>query len=166
MEGNENLVFKDAYNAFLEQDPVLMRVNFLTDVLSKFHKNMDLSERQIQAVEKVWTDVKARAIEDSEPKGPAPEGSQTMIAKILFDTWKEGRFGRQHKMMVRFQNRSKCWLTVPRNLQDQLKGMVIELTATFTVAKDDITFCFASKPSAITVHSDKFVLDEISIITE
>lgn len=82
-------------------------------------------------------------------KGKAPNGKQALSCKLIFvrpyvpmDSWDRG----SDKMMVEFENKSTAWGTLPKALRGAEIGTEFVLSATFSVANDDETHAFFSRP--------------------
>lgn len=143
---------------FIEQNPQLKEIieaynskkienYFIKDVIAKLNRYGSLSERQVEAVEKAY--IKENMPKEPEPdRGPAPSGRQTVIGNVLAVKTYESAWGYQEKMLVELDNLSKIWVTIPRSISTDIKGKKIEITATFTVSKDDKSFAYGKRPKA------------------
>jgi hypothetical protein len=152
----------NAREAFLKANPVFAAAiaaytgtnPFVKDVVAKLGHYGSLSERQVSAVlAAIARDAQKatqQAAEAIEVKGPAPEGRQTVTGVILSTKQVEGGYGWTLKMLVKLENGSRVWLTVPAKAAAD-KGDTITVTATFTVSKDDKSFAFGSRPSLVGV---------------
>jgi len=127
---------------------------FVQDVLSKLNLYGNLTERQVAAVLKsLARDVEVatqKAAEVAEVKGNAPEGRQTVTGAVLSTKLVEGFYGATLKMLVKLENNSKTWTTVPSKVAVE-RGDTVTFTATFTVSKDDPSFAFGSRPTVVNV---------------
>lgn len=153
--------------AFMEKNPGLQEVveafeadkvknPFIKDVIYKLNRYGNLSERQVEAVITAWDRKKNSPVEPD--RGPAPEGRQTIIGKILAYKCYENDWGVHEKIMVELENLSKVWVTIPKSLKDkvsEIKGKQIELTATFTASKDDKSFAYGKRPIAKFLEEGK-----------
>lgn len=87
-----------------------------------------------------------------ESKGDAALGKGTLSCTVLSTKAFESRYGYNQldwKMMVKFENGSTAWGTIPKSiLQEVQVGDEIELTASFTGA-DDKTHAYFKRPSAV-----------------
>ena len=128
--------------------------SFVQDVISKLNQYGSLSERQVAAVLKsLARDVetaKAKAQEATEVKGEAPEGRVTVTGTVLSTKLVEGFYGSTLKMLLKLENNSKVWLTVPSKATIN-RGDSITVAATFEVSKDDKSFAFGKRPSLVNV---------------
>jgi hypothetical protein len=61
----------------------------------------------------------------------------------------EGFYGTTRKMLVKLENNSRIWVSVPSNATVE-RGESVTLTATFEVSKDDKSFAFGSRPVLAT----------------
>lgn len=129
--------------------------SFVQDVISKLNQYGSLSERQVAAVIKSLArdveNVSRKAAEAAEVKGDAPEGRVTVTGVILSTKDVESVYGWTRKMLVKLENNSRVWVTVPSKAGAE-KGDTITFTATFTVSKDDKSFAFGSRPTLVKVE--------------
>lgn len=98
----------------------------------------------------------------------APEGRVAVTGTIAVVKWKDNDFGGAFKMIVDFGNGTKAWMTAPNHLtdwatglahdaghgrlEDILKGVEVNVTATFEKAPGDPLFAFAKRP-VVTVKT-------------
>ena len=172
---NANPVFKTAYTAFMNsaanggnlfmQGDKSWNVTTLKDILGKFQKYGKVSEKQIKFAESLWSKAVAAcegALEQDANREPAPSGNATVKGTIASVKYKTTYYGQTLKMLVSIDNGSKAWATVPRDLErkhgngdpvQNLRGLRINLTATFRVSDDDKFFAFASYPKATTLNA-------------
>jgi hypothetical protein len=145
-----------AFAAAVEQakNAVHAKNSFVQDVVGKLNIYGSLSERQVAAVLKsLARDVEVagqKAVEATEVKGNAPEGRQTVTGVILSTKRVEGFYGVQEKMLVKLENNSRVWTTVPSKA-DAGRGDTITFTASFEVSKDDKSFGFGKRPTLVSV---------------
>ena len=152
----------NAREAFLKANPVFAAAvaaytgtnTFVKDVVAKLGLYGSLSERQVSAVLNAIARDAQKAqqavVEATEVKGLAPEGRQTVTGVILSTKTVEGFYGTTLKMLVKLENNSRVWLTVPSKATAD-RGDTITVTATFEVSKDDKSFAFGSRPSLVGV---------------
>ena len=151
---SENPIVNEIWEAYKAHDPRVCwgpdkEMSFLESVVSKLESYSSLSEKQVAALIKAWGRANDRAREDAEPKGPAPSGRVEVTGKVLGVKTTPSQWGDQVKMIVKLENKSKVWVSVPANLlAEDLRGKTIELTATFEVSKDDPHFAFGKRPKA------------------
>ena len=131
------------------------------DVLAKLDRWGSLSPAQVAAVTKSMArDLEfaaRRAAEDTEAKGPAPRGKATVTGEVLSMKWVENSFGTTHKMLVKLENNSRVWVTVPSKATIE-RGDTITIKATWTPSNDDPHFGFGSRPSIVTPKPAKPLL--------
>jgi hypothetical protein len=148
--------------AYLEQHPEIVTAiedakkpehqqnRFVADVLSKLNIYGYLTDNQAGAVVKSLAkdlDIAARkAAEATEVKGDAPEGRAVVTGEVLTVREQESDFGLVVKMLMKLQNNSRVWLTVPAGHGID-KGQTITVRATFTRSKDDRSFGFGKRPT-------------------
>jgi hypothetical protein len=84
-------------------------------------------------------------VEATEVKGNAPEGRQTVTGVVLSTKVVEGAFGVTKKMLVKLENNSRVWVTVPGGSGIE-RDQTVTFTATFEVSKDDKSFAFGKRP--------------------
>lgn len=89
---------------------------------------------------------KAQIQEQNKHKGVSPEGKQTITATVISIKFEEGYYGITEKAMMKLENGSTVWGTLPKALQDAVSGDVVEFTATFTQAECK-THSFYKRPS-------------------
>ena len=127
---------------------------FVHDVIGKLNLYGYLTERQVAAVLKsLARDVEMaskKAAEAEEVKGDAPTGRVTVTGHILSTKVVEGFYGNALKMLVKLENNSRVWLTMPSKA-DAGRGDTITVTATFEVSKDDKSFAFGKRPTLVNV---------------
>lgn len=148
----------NAREAFLKANPVFAAAiaaytgtnPFVKDVVAKLGHYGSLSERQVSAVLSAIARDAQKAVEVIEVKGDAPVGRQTVTGTILSTKLVEGYYGNTLKMLLKLENGSRVWLTVPAKAAAD-KGDIITVTATFDVSKDDKSFAFGSRPSLVGV---------------
>ena len=152
----------NAREAFLKANPVFAAAiadytgtnGFVKDVVAKLGLYGSLSERQVSAVLTAIARDAQKAqqavVEAAEVKGLAPEGRQTVTGTILSTKLVEGFYGSTLKMLLKLENNSRVWLTVPSKATAD-RGDSITVTATFEVSKDDKSFAFGKRPSLVNV---------------
>ena len=137
---------------------------FLHDIIVKLNQYGSLSDRQLAAVPASLQrdrEYAARlAAEETEVKGPAPEGRVVVTGVVLSTKLQESDFGSTLKMLLKLDNNSRVWLTVPRidhlpnGVDDRDaelfvgRGDALTLRATFTPSQDDASFAFGKRPHA------------------
>lgn len=152
--------------AFLEANPLIAAAieqakgeihaknSFVHDVLSKLNQYGSLSERQVAAVLKSLArdveTVTSKAAEATEVKGDAPEGRVTVTGTVLSTKLVEGFYGSSLKMLMKLENNSRIWLTVPSKASIN-RGDTVTITASFELSKDDKSFAFGKRPSLVKV---------------
>jgi vacuolar-type H+-ATPase subunit E/Vma4 len=136
------------------KNPIHAKNFFVQDVLSKLNQYGSLSVRQVEAVLKsLKRDVEtaaAKAVEVTEVKGNAPEGRQTVTGVVLSTKLVEGFYGNTLKALLKLENNSKVWLTVPSKSSFG-RGDTVTVTASFEVSKDDPFFAFGKRPVVVKV---------------
>ena len=134
-------------------EPAHSKNTFVKDVLSKLDQYGDLTVNQVNAVIKsLARDVEyaaRQAAEASEPKGPAPSGRVTVTGQVLSTKLQESDFGAVLKMLVKLENNSKVWVSVPSR-ETVERGDKVTFKATFEVSKDDPSFAFGSRPHLVS----------------
>jgi len=129
---------------------------FVQDVIGKLNQYGSLSERQVAAVlTSLARDVQKaqqQAVEATEVKGEAPVGRVTVTGVVLSTKVVEGFYGTTVKMLVKLENNSRVWLTVPSKASVS-RNDSITVTATFEASKDDKSFAFGSRPTVVNVTS-------------
>lgn len=134
--------------------PVHAKNSFARDVVSKLGQYGSLSEKQVNAVvaslkrDVEYASQKATGVE--EVKGDAPSGRVAVKGVVLSTKVQEGFYGAQLKMLLKLENNSKVWVTVPSKAYVE-KGQTLTVTATWTPSQDDKSFAYGSRP---VVHSE------------
>jgi small-conductance mechanosensitive channel len=150
----------NAREAFLQANPAFAAVlpytgtnTFVKDVVAKLGQYGSLSERQVAAVlgaiARDAQKAQQQAVEALEVKGEAPVGRVTVTGLVLSTKTVEGFYGTTRKMLVKLENNSRIWVSVPSNATVE-RGESVTLTATFEVSKDDKSFAFGSRPVLAT----------------
>lgn len=164
--GHARLKVWKARERFLEANPAIVAAmaqaktpahagnTFVADVLAKLDRYGNLSEAQVAAVVKsLARDLETaarKAAEALEVKGDAPEGRQTVTGTVLSVKGQDTDFGFVVKMLVKLENNSKVWLTVPAGA-DLVRGDLATFTATFERSRDDRSFGFGKRPRMVNV---------------
>lgn len=125
---------------------------FAQDVLRRLDQYGSLSDKQVNAViASLARDVeqaKQTADQVAEEKGPAPSGRVQVTGTVLSTKLQENDFGVTLKMLVKLENNSKVWVSVPsKEVVD--RGDVITFVATFEVSRDDASFAFGKRPHLV-----------------
>lgn len=144
-------------------DEIHARNSFAHDLIRKLREYGNLTERQLQYLKpSMLRDIEhgeQRKAEESEPKGDAPEGRQTILVEVLATKWQENDFGGCLKMLCKLDNNAKVWCSVPdsdyetgisfwANPETEIKsGKRIKLTATFS-RNGDPSFAYGKRPRA------------------
>lgn len=130
------------------------RSQFLCDLSTRLRMYGELSDRQIEAVERTMREgIRRQAQRDAEDAAakPAPLGRVVVCGEVISIQDKETDFGRVWKMTVRTQEGWAVYVTVPSNLDldDLPHGTVIEFTATLKRAEKNPRpgFVFGSRPT-------------------
>lgn len=92
-------------------------------------------------------------------KGDAPNGKQTIKAKIIGLPIRENYYGIQHKVMLELENKSTAYGSLPAKIFEAEIGDIVEFTATFESCGDDKTHAFFKRPS-------KALIVETNCVTE
>jgi len=130
--------------------------SFIQDVMRKFYRYGDLSDRQIAAVKTALVRDAERAereavwATEAELAADAPTGKITVTGEILSLKSQETMFGSTLKMIVKTEAGWKLWVTVPSSIMgtnDALTGKTVTLTATVTPSDRDSKFAFGKRPS-------------------
>ena len=128
---------------------------FIQDVMRKFYRYGELSDRQIAAVKTALVRDAEQAerkevwATEAELAADAPTGKVTVTGEIVSVKSQETMFGSTLKMIVKTEDGWKLWVTVPSGItaQDGLPGHKVTLTATVTPSDRDPKFAFGKRPS-------------------
>ena len=138
------------------KQPVHAGNTFVQDVLSKLNQFGSISVNQVNAIKmSLARDIEraaAREAEATEVKGPAPVGRQTVTGKVLTVKVVEGFYGLQVKTLLKLENNSKVWLTLPAAAQGKAeRNDTVTITATFEPKTEDPTFAFGKRPTLVNL---------------
>ncbi len=136
---------------------------FVQDVMRRFDRKGEITERQVAAVLKTIQRDAERAereavwATEAELAADAPTGKVTVTGEILSLKTQESGFGSTLKMIVKTEAGWKLWVTVPTSILsyrlssvgggDNLPGKTVTLTATVTPSDRDSKFAFGKRPS-------------------
>ena len=139
--------------AELEHNPEPHADNrFVHDVVGKFKRFGSISEAQLNALERSLARDTEKATEKAEPKGPAPQGRVQVSGRVLSLKEQGGIYGLSVKMLLKLENNSKVWVSVPKGATVKA-GDNLNLVATFTVSDTDPSFAFGTRPQLVTAGS-------------
>lgn len=158
----------DRKNTALKENPGLAAGydstnSFVQDVMRRFDRKGEITERQLAAVLKVVkqdaerAERKAQWVEEAKDAADAPTGKVTVTGEILSVKTQETMYGSSLKMIVKTEAGWKLWVTVPTSILsyrlssvgggDNLPGKTVTLTATVTPSDRDPKFAFGKRPS-------------------
>lgn len=164
---------KDLYQS---PDPVKnpgKEIEFRASLAGKLRKYGALTERQVEAVRRGLD----REHEREEVLSHAPElagGRREVEGTVISEKWKDGTYGRQHKMLVQMDDGNRVWGSVPKAVEDQarsthyydeeqrvwievparvdeLRGARVRFTAEVEPSRDDVHFGFYKRPTAAEI---------------
>lgn len=126
--------------------------NFLGDVAGRFIHSGELSEAQIDAVERsLLRGMEWQAQRDAQQaaRKPAPSGRVTVRGTVTSTKQVENDFGMVWKMGVLSDDGYQVWVSIPRELDDHdiARGMRVEFTARLKPSENDYTFAYGSRPT-------------------
>lgn len=139
---------EDVISKLRSNDAVVERNQFLRSLRSQLEKRGTLTDRQVEAASKFFSQV-------GDPLPPAPEGRVEFRGTVLSVKWKEGyrKAPGNWKAVVQSEEGWKAWLTVPKSLQElvadvqDLVGRKVTLEATLTRTPDDRSFAWGKQPT-------------------
>ena len=139
------------------------KVNTLSDIWNKFQRYGDLSDKQINLVERLveWlTEAEVRrAAREAEREAvvssgvQVPTGRVVVEGKVLSVKSQESQYGTTWKMLVQHEDGWKVWGSIPASLRDEvsyysdLKGQRVRFTAAVEASNDDQLFGFFKRPT-------------------
>jgi len=130
-------------------EPVHARNAFIHDVIGKLNRYGSLSDAQVNALTgSLARDVEfaaRKAAEVTEVKGEAPNGRAVVSGSVLTTKWQSSDYGDTLKMLVKLENNSRVWLTVPGGATIE-RGDAVTVRATFERKADDPSFAFGKRP--------------------
>lgn len=145
----------------LEAHPLLDRAikegpsifgDFVADVLFKLTQYGELSDRQIEAVERSITRHDEREAERAAkpPAAPVPTGAQHIVGTVVTVRADHNPYGPGHvfKMLVEGEDGWRVWGTMPSSLMGigVDKGTRVEFDATVQASDRDESFGFIKRP--------------------
>jgi hypothetical protein len=130
--------------------------HIIADIRTRFVQWCELSPKQIALVMKLADEIKNPAPpKPEEKKVPAPSGRVTFQGLVISEKEHESMYGTTLKITVKVQTPDGAWLawgTAPsallaecRAANVELRGQLIELTATLSAGRDPF-FAFAKRP--------------------
>lgn len=137
------------------------RNDFARDILNKFNHYGEMSQRQaecfVSSLKRDHEFAAKRAAADAEPKGPLPTGRQEFDGEILSVQVRESQYGPVKKILVKLENNSKVWMTLPAAASSASRGEKMRFRATLEVSKDDPSFGFGKRPTVVEVPAEMAV---------
>lgn len=129
---------------------------FYFDILHKFNRYGNMSERQADAVLRAKArdeEYAARRAAQPVPTTPLEEGRRELAGTVVSTKWQDNDFGGSLKMLVVLDDLNKVWGSVPAAI-DPDKGDRVTFTATVERSKDDEHFGFFKRPSKARIERD------------
>ena len=130
--------------------------SFVQDVMRRFDRKGEITERQLAAVLKVIerdaerAERQAQWATEAELAADAPTGKVTVTGEILSLKSQETMYGSTLKMIVKTEDGWKLWVTVPTSIMGTDEGLLnktVTLTATVTPSDRDPKFAFGKRPT-------------------
>lgn len=138
-------------------DPVHARNSFAQDIVAKFNQYGGLSDRQfeclISSLARDHEYAAKKAAEALEVKGSVPAGRVEFNAEILSVQERESAFGPVMKILVKLENNSRVWMTLPSAASGASRGDKLRFKATLEASKDDPSFGFGKRPVIIKAEN-------------
>lgn len=134
----------------------------LVDINRKVRLYGDISDRQVAFLDRLWNEIDAKLakladVVDEPEAGPVPTGNGILVeGEVLGTKSVQGDFGWALKVIVKLDNGSRVYGTLPAQIESVEKGDRIRFVANVK-ASDDIDFGFASRPRKGEVVSRKEV---------
>ena len=154
--------------AYIEADPLLKEAvratealekadGFAANVLESVLKNLSMSDKQKNIIERGLERVAEKAAEEALPKLPVPEGRIEITGKVKGFKETEDRFtyggGTILKMIVQDDRGFKVYGTVPSGLRLE-RGDRVTFRATVEQSRDDEFFGFFKRPAKADVTEE------------
>jgi hypothetical protein len=137
-------------------DPVHARNSFAQDIVSKFNLYGGISDRQLEclisSLKRDHEYAQRKAAEAQEVKGPVPVGRQEFNCEVISTKVQSSDFGDVLKMLVKLENNSRVWVTVPSAAAaagSVNRGDKLRIRATVEASKDDLSFGFGKRPTLL-----------------
>jgi hypothetical protein len=130
------------------------RNDFARDIVAKFNQYGSVSARQIEcfisSLKRDHEYAARKAAEAQEVKGPVPTGRVEFNCEVLSTRIQESQFGETVKMLVKLENNSRVWVTVPSACgSSAVRGAKLRIRATVEASKDDPSFGFGKRPTLL-----------------
>lgn len=147
-----NLVFDVEQGEFAhEKFGTGWATSVIADILSKLRQYGSISEKQIALIVRLEAEIEEKISNyiPPVPNGPAPRGKQTIEGEFVSSKAVEGYMGNTaYKMIVKLDNGSRVYGTIPMSLSDVNKGDRVQFTATFEAPRDGAEdFAFFKRPT-------------------
>jgi hypothetical protein len=150
--------------ALLEEHPELVAAmesdnSFIKDVMRKFKRYAELSDRQIAAVKTAlirdaeWEVKKAAEQKEMESAKDAPSGRIEITGEILSIKYRDSFYGGGFKITIKTTDGWKLWVSRPSALKEVEVGDTVSMTAMVTPSNDDPKFAFGKRPSKAVLVS-------------
>ena len=150
--------------ALLEEHPELVTAmesdnSFIKDVMRKFKRYAELSDRQIAAVKTAlvrdaeWEVKKAAEQKQMESAKDAPSGRIEITGEILSIKYRDSFYGGGFKITIKTTDGWKLWVSRPSALKEVEIGDTVSMTAMVTPSNDDPKFAFGKRPSKAVLVS-------------
>ena len=150
--------------ALLEEHPELVTAmesdnSFIKDVMRKFKRYAELSDRQIAAVKTAlvrdaeWEVKKAAEQKQMESAKDAPSGRIEITGEILSIKYRDSFYGGGFKITIKTTDGWKLWVSRPSALKEVEIGDTVSMTAMVTPSNDDPKFAFGKRPSKAVLAS-------------
>lgn len=127
---------------------------FVNDVLGKLRRYGSISENQKSSIIEAQARDDGYAAQCAEENANTPnlvEGRYTIEGEVLTTKEQDSPYGTQLKQLVKMDNGTKVWGTVPNAIWDIDRGDRVRFDAKVTVSNDDRTFGFYSRPTKAEV---------------
>jgi len=157
LEQPENAEFKAALEDINHEAHA--RNGFARDIVAKFNQYGSVSARQIEcfisSLKRDHEYVARKAAEAQEVKGPVPSGRVEFNCEVLSTKLQFSQYGETVKMLVKLENNSRVWVTVPSACGGSaVRGAKLRIRATVEASKDDPSFGFGKRPTLLENKSE------------
>lgn len=142
--------------------------DFVIDVVRKFEQYGNLSERQGEALLRAVAGAARRAekqaqwAEENAQAADAPVGKQTVEGVVLSVKDYDSEYGTQWKMVVKLDDGSRVFCTIPKSILDfrqnedgdwyaDTKGKRVRFSASFEPSERDPKFSFGKRPTGASI---------------
>lgn len=131
-------------------------ITTLSDLAYKADRYGELSDKQLAFIDTLLGKLAAAEVRaagwaaEAAAAGPVPTGRVQVEGEVIGFKTVDSEYGTTYKMILKLDNGSKVYLTVPSSI-DPDKGARVRLTVTIEASADDANFGFGKRPTKAEV---------------